>query len=82
MLADTQSAISLAPAGPILQEARPRVVSLLRCFSMRTMLRAASSVSRLKPTLCTRAQRVSAARQLNYVCRVSAGIDALRALSS
>ena len=44
VLADNQSAISFAPAGPI-QAARPRVVSLLRCFSMRTMLRAASSVS-------------------------------------
>ena len=45
VLVDTQSAISLAPAGPILQLARPKVVSLLRCFSMCTKLSAASSVS-------------------------------------
>ena len=47
VLADNQSAISFAPAGPILHLARPRLVSLLRCFSMRTMLRAASSVNLL-----------------------------------
>ena len=55
-LPDTYSAISAAPVGPMPQRAKPSEMSLLRCRSTRTMLRAASSVRSLKP----RSKEVSA----------------------